>query len=317
MIDLHLHLDGAISVKNARELAALQNIEIPESDDELKKLLTVSDGCKDLNEFLEKFEFPCKLLMTKEGISLAVKNLISELAESGVIYAEIRFAPQKSKSEKCSAEDAVIAATVGAKGGKIPVKFILCCMRGGSYEDNIETVKLAAKYKESGVVAIDLAGAEALFPLEDYKYIFELAKALGVPFTVHAGEALGADAVWKALELAPDRIGHGVRAYEDEKLLSELAKRKIPLELCPSSNICTAVFKDISEYPLEKFERAGIFCTVNTDDMSIEGTTLAAEYEKLGLTKEQILKYNLRSVEASFADEKLKDELKNKLVSLT
>ncbi len=190
LTDLHLHLDGAISIESAKELARLQGIEIPMADEEIEKLMRVSDDCRDLNEFLEKFDFPCSLLMTEIGIRTAVHNLLSELEKDGVMYAEIRFAPQLSTGKGLTQEMAVKAAIDGMKDAKIPANLILCCMRGtDNKEANIETVNVAEKYYGKGVCAIDLAGAEAMFPTKDFSDIFQLADSKGMQFTIHAGEA--------------------------------------------------------------------------------------------------------------------------------
>ena len=318
LIDLHIHLDGAISVDSAKKLAKLQNISIPENDEELKKIMTVSPDCKDLNEFLEKFSFPCSLIQTKEGIKKSVENLLKELESEGLIYAEIRFAPQKSKEKGLTQEEVVLSAIEGLKSSKIGANLILCCMREkDNQKENIETVELANKYLGKGVCAVDLAGAEALFPTKDFKYIFDLARERGVPFTIHAGEADGPESVQTALNFGAKRIGHGVRSYEKEELIRTLASKNIPLELCPTSNFKTCIFEDISKYPIWKFLSFGVPVTINTDDPGIEGTTLKKEWQLLidafDLKKEEVKNILLNSVKYSFASEDVKESLKNKI----
>ena len=302
--DLHLHLDGAVSVPSARALAALDGIALPD-DNELLSLLRVSDDCRDLNEFLEKFAFPCSLLGTREQLSLAVKNLTRELYDGGVMYAEIRFAPQKHTSRGLTQEDAVLSLLEGIEKSPIPVGLILCCMRDGSRDDNIETVRLAHRYLGKGVVAADLAGAEALYRTSGFGYVFDEAARLGVPLTVHAGEADGADSVRSALDGGSMRIGHGVRAVEDSTLVAVIARRGITLELCPTSNIFTSVFGSIADFPLRRFLDAGVSVTVNTDDPSIEGTDIRREFQLLcdtfTLTKDEVRRLLENSVKASFA----------------
>lgn len=310
--DLHLHLDGAISVRSARMLAQRQGIALPETDAELTEMLRVPEDCTDLNRFLECFAFPCSLLQTAEGIRLATENLLAELKEQGVMYAEIRFAPQKSTDRGLTQEEAVLAALKGLHG--IPAKLILCCMRGdGNRAENEETIRLAAKYLGKGVAAADLAGAEALFPTKDFEDVFALARRLGVPFTIHAGEADGAESVRTALSFGAVRIGHGVRAAEDPALVRELAERQIPIELCLTSNLNTAALRNIREWPLRQFLNAGVFVTINTDDPSIEGTSIREEYAKVirafGLNCGEIRTLLENAVRASFAEETLKTEL--------
>lgn len=314
MIDLHLHLDGAISIESAKKLAELQNIEIPNSDVELEKLMRVSPDCSDLNEFLEKFEFPCSLIQTKEGLTGAVKNLLDELDLEGVTYAEIRFAPQKSTNQGLTQEQAVQAAIDGMKESKVKCNLILCGMRDKDNKDaNLDTVDVAAKYLGQGVCAVDLAGAEALFPTKDFEYMFKYAQEKDVSYTIHAGEADGPASIRTACSFGAKRIGHGIMAKDDDALLSELADLKIPLEMCPTSNINTAVFKNISEYPIRKFLDAGVCVTINTDDPSIEGTTIKGEYKKLinafGLTKDEVKQLLINSANSAFLNDDEKSQL--------
>nr|MCR5154367.1 adenosine deaminase [Lachnospiraceae bacterium] len=292
----------------------------PEERAELSKLMRVSEDCRDLNEFLEKFVFPCSLLQTAESIKMAFKNLLNKLKDQGHMYAEIRFAPQKSMEKGLTQEEVLLAALEGVKDGPLPCGIILCCMRGNdNHEANMETVELAGKYLGKGVCAIDLAGAEALFPTKDFEDLFVLAKKKHIPFTIHAGEAAGPESIECALKFGAKRIGHGVRALEKPELVKELAKKRIPLELCPTSNLNTAIFKEYTEYPLRQLMDAGVLVTINTDDPSIEGTNIKKEYERMikafSLTQEEIKGLLLNSVEASFATEELKEEMRKRVES--
>lgn len=318
LIDLHLHLDGAISLESAKQLAKMQGIEIPTSDEELLKKMRVSKDCSDLNEFLEMFEFPCSLLQTKVGIKQAMLNLLTELKAQGLMYSEIRFAPQKSTDKGLTQDEVVAAALEGINESGCNAGLILCCMRGSdNHNENIETVLVAEKYLGKGVVAVDLAGAEALFPTENFEDLFVLAKEKDIPFTIHAGEACGPESIKKALEFGALRIGHGVHAIEDEDLVKELAEKQIPLELCPTSNVCTAIFNNIAEWPLKKLLDSGMCITINTDDPSIEGVSLRDEFNKLidafGIGEREIKQMLVNSAKASFASDNLKQEMINKI----
>lgn len=315
-IDLHLHLDGAISLSSARDLGDLLQMELPKSDDELLRLLQVSPDCRDLNEFLEKFAFPCSLLKRREGLERAVRNLLKELKDQNVCYAEIRFAPQLSEGEGLSQKEAVEAALNGMEGSAVKAQLILCCMRGEhTHEANLATVRLVKEFIGKGVCAVDLAGAEALFPTEDFAEEFALARELGVPITIHAGEAAGPESVWKALEFGASRIGHGVRALEDPELVEELLRQQIPLEVCPTSNVCTAMFSGIEEHPIMEMLDRGLKVTLNTDDPSIEGTTIEKEFsllrEKAGLTAEDERLLTENAIEAAFLSEDEKAALRH------
>ena len=317
-IDLHLHLDGAITVDIAKKLAAMQNIALPSEDEkEIEKLLSVPDDCASLNDFLKCFALPGSLMQTKDGLSAAVEMVLDDAGENGVIYAEIRFAPQLHTQGGMSQEDAVLAALDGLKKAKIKGNLILCCMRGEDNDaKNEETVELAKKYlvEDGGVVAIDLAGAEALFPTSKYRQLFAKAKEYGIPFTIHAGEADGAESVCLAIEYGAVRIGHGVRACEDAAVLELIRQRGVTLEMCPTSNRQTHAVEDMSDYPFMDYLQSGIKVTVNTDDPAIERTNIAKEYEymeknfALTAQQENILLEN--AVNAAFTSDAVKAKLK-------
>ena len=308
LIDLHLHLDGSLSLASVRELAAIQKIPVPAEDRELLQTLQVGPDCRDLNEYLEKFAFPCSLMQTPAAITKAVSNLCHELAAQGLLYAEIRFAPQFHTNQGLTQAQVVQAAVAGLDPQVFRANLILCCMRGqGNHAENLETVEVAAQFLGKGVCAVDLAGAEALFPTEDFVDLFQLAAEKGVPYTIHAGEACGPDSVWTALGCATRRLGHGVRSTEDAALLHRLAADSITLELCPTSNLNTSIFEKLADYPLLQLMEAGIPVTVNTDNMMVSGVTLESEMEKLektfSLTDEHFKTLARNAVSASFAAE--------------
>lgn len=312
-IDLHLHLDGSISLKSARELAKIENVDLPESDNKLKKLLRVSPDCRNLNEYLEKFELTCRLMQSEKSVFLAVYNLCNELKELGYIYAEIRFAPQKHCEKHMTQKQAVEAAIEGIKKSGFNAQLILCCMRDGRDNscENIETVNITAEYLGKGVCACDLAGAEALFPNENYGYIFEIARGLNIPFTIHSGEALGAESIELALDMGAKRIGHGVRSAENIKVAKRLAENKVPIEVCPTSNVNTCVYEKISDVPIKYLMDMGVIVTVNSDNMSVSDTDVKKELCKIGFGIADIKKLILNSAQSAFADEDTKNMLKS------
>lgn len=320
-IDLHLHLDGAITSDIAKKLAALQNIKLPaENDEQLKKLLTVPDTCTSLNDFLKCFALPDALMMTQEGISEAVYLVAENIRQQGVIYAEIRFAPQNHTEKGMSQEEAVQAALEGLKRTELKANIILCCMRGeGNEAANYETLELTKKYlvEDGGVTGMDLAGAEALYPTSKYAALFDKAREYGIPFTIHAGEAAGAESVRCAIEYGAARIGHGVRIREDDSVCELVKNKGIFLELCPTSNRQTHAVENMKDYPFIKYLNDGIKVTLNTDDMAIEGITLAEEFRyienEFGLTSEQKKIILNNAVDAAFTSAAVKEELKKEL----
>lgn len=320
IIDLHLHLDGSLSVDTVRELAGMQGVVIPDDDGDLLKRLQVSEDCRDLNEYLEKFSFPCSLLQTEEAIATAVYNLQEELMAQGLLYAEIRFAPQLHTLQGLAQAAVVEAAIRGLEASNFKANLILCCMRGDDNQSqNMETVRVAAQYLGRGVCAIDLAGAEALYKTADFEYLFRLARELGLPFTIHAGEADGPDSVRTALRFGARRLGHGVRSVEDYSLLATLKETGVTLELCPTSNLNTNMFPDILHYPVPILMEAGVKVTVNTDNITVSRVTLQDEWNQLisafSLDLDQICTLEENAIDACFASAETKIWLRSQLAS--
>ena len=319
-IDLHLHLDGAVTCDIAERLADMQEIILPAEGEALEKLLSVGEDCKDLNEFLECFELPLKLLQMAEALSECAFLVAEKMREQGVIYAEIRFAPQLHCEKGLTQREAVEAVIKGLSRSTLKTGLILCCMRGkGIEEKNLETAALAKEYLGKGVCALDLAGAEGLFPTADFEELFVKVRGSGVPFTIHAGEADGAMSVMKAIEFGAARIGHGVRINEDEELVKLIAEKSIPLEMCPTSNKLTRASEDMDKYPFMDYLSRGIKVTVNTDDPAIERTDIAAEYRfmerRYGMTAQQEMKVLMNAADAAFASDDLKAWLREELLA--
>ena len=320
-IDLHLHLDGAITLEIAKELAKLHNMAFKAKNDrELEDLLSVPHTCKSLNDFLNCFELPLSLMQTPEGLSESVRLVANNIQSHGVIYAEFRFAPQLHTDLGMTQEDAIKAALDGIKRTSLKVNLILCFMRGeGNEAQNLETLELARKYlvKDGGVVALDIAGAEAIFKTKDYGHLFKKAREYGIPYTIHAGEADGPDSVKKAIEFGAHRIGHGVRSFEDDELVELINKKGIPLEMCPTSNSITIAIPDMNKFPFIDFLEKGLKVTLNTDDMGIERTNIVEEFNyletKFNLTYEQKKTILLNSVDAAFTTDEFKAQLRAEL----
>lgn len=314
LIDLHLHLDGSLSLQTVRELAAMQGLVLPADDGELVAQLRVDAGCRDLNDYLAKFPFPVSLLQTADAIRTAVCRLAGELTQQGLLYAEIRFAPQLHLQKGLTQADVVGAALEGLHLADFPANLILCCIRGtDNLALNLETVDLAADKLGQGVCAVDLAGAEALFPTAMFSEIFRRVRIKCLPCTIHAGEADGPDSIRAALDFGARRIGHGVRSIEDASLLRRLADEGIVLELCPTSNLHTCLFEHLKDYPLRRLMDAGVAVTVNTDNMTVSDTTVAREMQRLtdvlGLTDHERIQLLRNAAAASFADDRTKQSL--------
>lgn len=308
MIDLHLHLDGSLRPETAWELLRYKNIINFNNIDEAKDALSAPENCKDLNEYLKRFDYPIMILQQENEIIRAVKELGEDLYKEGVSYAEIRFAPMFSMKEGLSMEAVVEAAIEGVsqveKEYKIKMELILCCMRGATEKDNMKTVECARKYYGKHVCALDLAGAEGLFPTELYSEVFHEAKKHDIPFTIHAGEAAGPQSIWKALEFGAARIGHGIRCVEDRALMDYLIRNEIALEVCPISNMQTKVYSNPDFYPLKELIENGVHVTLNTDNRTVSNTCIEKEREyaidRLRLTEKDIQLMSEYSKKAAF-----------------
>lgn len=323
MIDLHLHLDGSLPIKTVLKLAKLQNIALPGEDEAtLRKYLAVSPSAKSLNDYLRCFDLPLMLLQSCEAVKIALYELICELKEQGIIYSEIRFAPQLHTKCGCTQREIIEAAITGLdkaqKDFNTKSNLILCAMRGGSEEDNLLTVSLAAEYLGNGVCAVDLAGAEALYKTELYRNVFSLSARLCVPFTIHAGEADGVQSVKTAIEFGARRIGHGVAAVDDDDLLDEIKRKNISIECCLTSNLQTKAVSKLENHPIKDFLRLGINATINTDNMTVSDTTVEKELSLLSDIAPEISRKTLmrNAVNAAFLSDNEREELMRRMSSL-
>lgn len=321
MIDLHLHLDGSLDAYDIMRLGYISNVKLPTYDKQkLQKLLTVSNNCNSLFEYLDKFTLPLLVLQTSYSIEEAVYLLVKKLVQQGLCYAEIRFAPQLHVKDGLSQEEVVYSAVHGLKRGlleaRLKCQLILCCMRGDeNFKENMKTVEVAKQFLGKGVCAIDLAGDEAGYPTDMFADIFKNAKCSNIPFVIHAGEALGADSVRTAVALGASRIGHGIHSATDLNLMKKLSKDNIVLETCFTSNLQTKAIKEIRDYPIDKFLKGNILVTVNTDNMTVSNTYLKREYKLLqhyfALEDSTLIELIHNSVRGAFLSLEEKDSLTN------
>lgn len=299
MIELHLHLDGSLRPETVWELAKEQKIELPaKTVEDVRYKMEVPEDCKTLEEYLERFDMPLMVLQKADALERVAFELTEDLARSGVTYAEIRFAPQLSLKEGLTQDEVTEAAIRGVKRGmeqypQIRVGLILCCMRGDTNEElNMQTVETAKKYLGDVVCAVDIAGAESLFPTERFAPVFAKVREYGIPMTIHAGEAAGPDSMRTALSYGTKRIGHGVAAATDPELVKMLVEEGITLEVCVTSNYQTKVVPSIEAHPIKKLFDAGVHVTVNSDNMTCSRTDIRKEIallkNVLGFTDREI-----------------------------
>ena len=311
LIELHLHLDGSLRPETVWELAKEQNIKLPANTvDEVRDQMQVPEDCRTLEEYLTRFDLPLLVLQTREALERAAFELTEDLAKEGVTYAEIRFAPQLSIKGGMTQEQAVEAAIEGVKRGmeqypSIRVGLILCCMRGEDNEEwNLQTVKKEKKYLGDVVCAVDIAGAESLYPTERFAPVFEMVREYGLPSTIHAGEAAGPESMKTALAFGAKRIGHGVAAVEDPELVRRLIEEQITLEVCVTSNYQTKVVPSIEAHPIRRLFNAGVRVTVNSDNRTVSNTNIRKELDILrnvfGFKEQEIEKMEEYAWEARF-----------------
>ena len=314
-IDLHLHIDGSVKPETVYELSRKYNIE-PECNltlEEIKNSMMIPEGEYD-PDFLT-FNPPIRVMQTAEGLTRVTRELVERLEAEGLIYAELRFAPQYHVNGGLTQEDVVIAAIEGLNQGLANCKtlkagLILCtmnhCNPAENHAENIETVHLTKKYLGKGVCGVDMAGYEERMP--EYADIFELAHELNLPCTTHSEFTVG-----DALKYNTTRIGHGYQAALLPELTEAVIEKGVTLEMCPDSSLSYEYgLTGDATHPLYVLYKKGARVTVNTDNLTVLDTSLDFEYElcrKMGFSDEDIVRMNNFAIEASFADEATKKQL--------
>jgi len=311
-VELHLHLDCSLSYKVVARLDP--SISRQQFDAEF----VAPPQCSSLADFLTRAPRGFQLMQSEVALRLVTEDLFEQLKQDRVLYAEIRFAPLLHLAQGLTPA-AVVAAVDRAtedciRSTGIEARLILCTLRHFNAEQSLLTAQLVEQFKGSRVVALDIAGDEAGFPLDAHVAAFRYAMDHGIYRTAHAGEARGADSVWEALRtLKPSRIGHGVRSIEDATLVEHLQRERIHLEVCPSSNVQTRTCPTYSDHPVDRLLRAGVSLGISTDTRTITNVTLEQEYallrERFGWGDAELLACNREALSAAFIDEPLRTRL--------
>ncbi|MEO8220743.1 MAG: adenosine deaminase [Specibacter sp.] len=334
-VSLHDHLDGGLRPETIIELAAEAGHALPATDpEELRSWFVQQAGSGSLESYLETFEHTVALMQTHTALMRVAREFVEDLAEDGVVYGEVRWAPEQHLRSGLSLDEAVEAVQAGLEegmdavdeaGGYIEVGQIITAMRHA--DRGAEIAQLAVRHRDNGVVGFDIAGAEDGFLPSRFAEAFTYLAENNFPATVHAGEGAGLDSIQDALVHGRAlRLGHGVRIAEDIHLdvqeedgrdvgtvtLGDLAQwvrdRQIPLELCPSSNLQTGAIASfgttIAEHPIDLLHQLGFNVTVNTDNRLMSGTTLTNEFgllvEAFGYGLDTVLELTLNAVHATF-----------------
>lgn len=280
--DLHVHLDGSIRPETLLELADRYGRELPATDpDALAEHMHVRDA-RDLDDYLARFDITLSVLQQPDALERAAYELAADAAAENVRYMEVRYSPVLNTREGLT-PTAVIEATLSGLGRAereydIRTGVIVCAMRHMEPERSIEMARAAVEFGDRGVVGFDLAGPESGYPPADHAAAFDLAAGAGLSITVHAGEAFGPASIRQAIqECHADRIGHGVRLFEDQALEELVRDRRIPLEVCYTSNLQTRATRAAGEHPVRRYYDAGLVVTINTDNRLMSRTTVTDE----------------------------------------
>ncbi|HBF5148992.1 adenosine deaminase [Clostridioides difficile] len=318
-IDLHCHLDGSVRVETMLDIAIKEKIDLPSNNmDEIKKLAKVSFNCTSLDEYLEKFDLPLKVMQSKENLKRITFELLEDASRENVKYIEIRFAPllhtQKGMSVKNIIEGIIEGIREAESIYDIKGNLILGCMRTMTSKEALLVIEEGKSFVNKGVVAVDLCGPEKEGFCKEYKDVFKLAREYGYKVTIHAGEAASGENVLDAIHiLNADRIGHGVKIKDHKKAYNLVKDKKILLELCPTSNVQTKTVDSYEAHPFYTFYKDNLHVSINTDNRTVSDISLSSELNvifdtfKLGLEDYKIIYRN--AVEASFADKETKEYL--------
>lgn len=316
-IDLHRHLEGSLRLFTLADIATKHGVDMQALDiEELRPLVQVVDDDEpNFQNFLAKFEILRKFYNTREAVLRIAYEVVVDAAKDNVKYLELQFNPvAQAYHQGFSLEEVVDWVIEAVKRAEqaydIQVKLIMSLNRGDAPEFASHLVELAVARQADGMVGLDLAGNEEHISAKPFRDLLLWAKSEGMHLTVHAGECQNCSAsnIYDAVEyLKAERIGHGVRAINDPKIIRLLSRQQVTLEMCPTSNFQTASIDTLACHPLRAFYRAGIPVTINTDDPSVSNITLSDEYavalRVIGITFDMLKDMILNAARAAFLPE--------------
>lgn len=322
-IDLHRHLDGNIRLQTMLELARQHQVKLPgDTVETLRPHVQIQGAVGDLMAFLAKLDWMIAVLGDYEACRRVARENVEDARAEGIDYLELRFSPyfmsRPHRLDPAKVTAAIIeGAAEGSRATGIKVKLIGILSRTFGAEACMAELKSLLVHREH-LVALDLAGDEKNYPAELFREHFRLGRDAGWAITVHAGEAGGAPSVWAALrELGATRIGHGVRAVDDPRLMAHLAEHRIGIEANLTSNVQTNTVTSLAAHPLREFLEHGLLATINTDDPGISGIDLRHEFEvaapAAGLTAAHLDRARRNALEIAFLSSAEKAELRRNL----
>ncbi|MFI1887154.1 adenosine deaminase [Streptomyces jumonjinensis] len=306
--ELHLHIEGTLEPELAFALAARNGVTLPFKDtEELRRAYDF----RDLQSFLDLYYGLMAVLRTEDDFAELADAYLTRAAAQGVRHAEIFFDPQAHTARGVPIgtviEGLATALDAAERRHGVSTRLIMCFLRDQSADSALETLESAKPYLHR-ITAVGLDSAEAGNPPSKFREVYEAAAALGLRKVAHAGEEGPAAYVREALDvLGVERIDHGLRCMEDAELVERLARERVPLTLCPLSNLRLRVIDLLEEHPLGRMMDAGLFCTVNSDDPAYfggyVGDTFHAVREALGLSEDRLRELARNSFEASFLED--------------
>jgi adenosine deaminase len=307
--ELHVHLDGSLRPETMLDLAEQQGKPMPAGNAEaLRDYMHVRDA-RNLVDYLARFEVTLSIMQTADSLERIAYELAVDLAEENVRYAEIRFSPILNARGGLPLTETVDAPLRGLKRAEeelgIRTALIICGIRNMDPATSRDLADLTVAYKNRGVVAFDLAGAEYNYPAKKHKDAFFNVINKNMAATIHAGEAYGPESIHQALHYChANRIGHGTRLFEDPDLMNYIRDFRIPIEICLTSNVQTRAVSSFAEHPLRRYYDEGLMLSLNTDNRLMSATTVTEEYrrasEHLGFTWDELKEISLMGFAGAF-----------------
>jgi adenosine deaminase len=317
--DLHCHLDGSLRLTTLLDLAEQQGVKLPaETPEGLAKIIKMGEQCASLEDYLTGFDVTLAVLQTEDALYRAAHELALDCAAENVRYLEVRYSPVLHTRQGLKPTAIVDAVLEGLRAAKretgIKSNVIVCGIRHIDPQTSVRLAELAVAYKGKGVVGFDLAGAEEGHPARRHQDAVQLILNNNVNVTIHAGEAFGPESIAQAVHYCgAHRIGHGVRLRENGDLLNYLSDHRIPLEMCPSSNVQTRSVADFASHPLKFYFDFGLRVTINTDNRLITDTTVTKElkiaHERMGFTLEDLCTLVVQGFKSAFLPFREKQDL--------
>jgi adenosine deaminase len=318
---LHDHLDGGLRPRTILELAAEIGHELPAGTaEELGHWFSEAANSGSLVRYLETFDHTVAVMQTADSLTRVARECVEDLAADGVVYAEVRYAPEQHVGNGLTLDEVVGAVQEGfeegaaAADGRLVVRQLLTAMRHQARSR--EVAELAVAWRDRGVAGFDIAGAEAGFPPTRHLDAFEYLQRENFHFTIHAGEAFGLPSIWEAIQwCGADRLGHGVRIIDDiavaedgtatlGRLAAYVRDKRIPLELCPTSNLQTGAADSLEEHPIGLLTALRFRVTVNTDNRLMSQTSMTNELWQLvrtfGYTIDDLRWFTINAMKSSF-----------------